>query len=240
MRTSIIIPTFNGRDVLEDCLYAIKRFTDVPYEIIVVDNGSNDGTIDYCVKEEVILVSLPENSGFPAACNAGLKVASGDNLVLLNNDVIVKPHWLSNMLTCLHSSEEIGLVGPLTNYVSGSQKVDYASIDEHSTLFNLSNPGLWRETERIVGFCMLMKRQLMDRIGLLDERFTPGHYEDDDYCYRARISGFRLMIAGDVFVYHHGSAAFKRHDEQHLKALLETNHQKFIGKWGFDPHIFIY
>lgn len=239
MKTSIIIPTHNGKPLLQNCLYAIKSWTDVPYEVIVVDNGSDDGTLDFCLRERVVLISLPQNRGFPAACNAGLKIASGDHIVLLNNDVQVRPHWLGNLLKCLHSSADVGLVGPVTNYVTGSQRVDYASIDESSVFFNLSDPQQWRQTERLVGFCLAMKREVPERIGLLDERFTPGHYEDDDYCYRARIAGFRLMIAGDTFVYHEGSKSFGLKEKQALASLVETNRNKFIAKWGFDPVVFI-
>lgn len=239
MKTSIIIPTHNGKPLLQNCLYAIKSWTDVPYEVIVVDNGSDDGTLDFCLRERVVLISLPQNCGFPAACNAGLKIASGDHIVLLNNDVQVRPHWLGNLLKCLHSSADVGLVGPVTNYVTGSQRVDYASIDESSVFFNLSDPQQWRQTERLVGFCLAMKREVPERIGLLDERFTPGHYEDDDYCYRARIAGFRLMIAGDTFVYHEGSKSFGLKEKQALASLVETNRNKFIAKWGFDPVVFI-
>src|SRR5690606_33492887 len=166
--------------MLANCLYALKRYTDAPYEIIVVDNGSTDGTLELCREEEVILASLPENRGFPAACNIGIKLASGDNLLLLNNDVIVKPRWLSSMLTCLQSSDDIGLVGPMTNYIGGHQKIDYVNVDEDSEFLKLPKPRLWKETERLVGFCLLMRRQLVARIARLDERFSPGQYEDDD------------------------------------------------------------
>jgi len=240
MKTSIIIPTYNGKPLLKNCLYAIKVWTDAPYEVIVVDDASDDGTLDFCLGERVVLVSLPHNRGFPAACNAGLKIASGDNIVILNNDVQVRPHWLGNLLKCLHSSDDIGIVGPLTNYVSGSQRVDYKSIDENSSFFNLSNPQKWRQTERLVGFCLAMKREVPERIGLFDERFSPGHYEDDDYCYRARIAGYRLMIAGDTFVYHEGGKSFDRKEKEALASLIETNRNAFIAKWGFDPVIFIH
>src|SRR5690606_37756600 len=133
----------------------------------------------------------------------------------------------------------IGLAGPVTNYVSGEQWVDYASVDEDSVFFNLSDPQRWRQTERLVGFCLAMKREVPDRIGLLDERFSPGQYEDDDYCYRARLAGFRRMIAGDTFVYQQGSRSFALKEERELASLIETNRNKFIAKWGFDPAIFI-
>jgi GT2 family glycosyltransferase len=240
-RISIIIPSFNGRQLLEDCIYSIKQYTDIPYEIIVVDNGSNDGTTDFCRQEGIIFVSLPENKGFPAACNIGLKVASGDTLLLLNNDVLVTPHLLSNMMNCLYSSEDIGIVGPLTNYASGKQQIEmpFDNTTDVAEQFNQINREKWQPVERIVGLCFLFKRELMERNGLLDEQFTPGHYEDDDYCYRARLAGYRLMIACDAFIYHLGSSSFGKQDQQAVKDLLARNHQKFMDKWGVDPILFI-
>jgi GT2 family glycosyltransferase len=79
----------------------------------------------------------------------------------------------------------------------------------------------------------------MDRIGLLDERFSPGHYEDDDYCYRSRQEGYRLMIAGDVLVHHHGSASFRKQGQEDLDRLVETNYRKYMDKWGVDPRSFM-
>ncbi|SEL67167.1 Glycosyltransferase, GT2 family [Paenibacillus sp. cl141a] len=240
-KTSIIIPTFNGRELLKDCIYSIKRHTNEPYEIIVVDNGSSDGTVDICRQEGITFISLANNIGFPAACNKGLKIATGDTLLLLNNDVIVTRNWLQNMLNCLNSETNIGIVGPLTNYASGKQQINmpYTSLEEMSNQLNEPDASKWLQVDRIVGLCFLFKRELMDRIGLLDERYSPGHFEDDDYCYRARNAGYTFRIAGDVFVFHHGSASFAKQDMSQVKQLIDTNKQKFMDKWGVDPTIYV-
>lgn len=242
--TSIIIPTYNGVHLLAPCVEAIRRHTELPYEIIVVDNGSTDHTAQYCLRERLIFVALPQNEGFPFAVNRGLAVASGDQLLLLNNDVLVSPRWLSNMLLALGSANEIGLVGPVTNYASGGQQIEISygegdSFEQVAEQFNRSNPEKWQDVQRLVGMCLLFKREVMSRIGFLDERYSPGHYEDDDFCYRARLAGYRLLICGDTLVYHAGSASFKANHPEGWNGLIEGNRNKFIEKWGVDPWIFM-
>jgi len=242
--TSIIIPTFNGIGLLRECIEAIEAYTDSPYEIVVVDNGSTDGTAEYCLGKPVTYISLPENRGFPEACNYGMLAARGSELLLLNNDVVVSRNWLSNLLHCLYSGENVGIVGPMTNYASGKQmkELHYANLDEFHQLaetMNRHDPKKWLEVKRIVGLCFLFKRELMEKIGLLDERFSPGHYEDDDYCLRSRNAGYRILIAGDTFVHHHGSASFRKQGQELMDRLVETNYRKFIEKWGVDPKQFM-
>lgn len=242
--TSIIIPTFNGLRLLSDCVDSIREHTEVPYEIIVVDNGSDDGTKDYCVQEKLILISLPENTGFPVACNKGLAVAAGDQLMLLNNDCRVTPRWLSQLTTALQSSSDIGIVGPITNYASGQQQVDTGLSDpeeltEYARVFNRTDVSKWAEVKRLIGYCFLFKRSLYDRIGKLDEGYSPGHYEDDDYCFRAVQAGFRLLICGDTFIYHKGSASFKEKHTEEWERIIEKNRKRFIEKWDIDPRQFI-
>ncbi|QYR23022.1 glycosyltransferase family 2 protein [Paenibacillus sp. sptzw28] len=246
-RTSIIIPTHNGLGLVQQTVDSIRRFTDeqkTPYELIIVDNRSTDGTCEWCIRERIPFISLPYNTGFPAACNKGLRMASGDNLLLLNNDVIVSHGWLDGLLQSLYSSDEVGMVGPVTNYASGRQQVQYPfdSMDEfHRVAKELRNqPELLAEPIlRLVGFCMLFKRDLYERIGELDEGFSPGHYEDDDYCLRARMNGFILLMCRSVFVHHLGSASFNRSDPSALQQLVECNRQRFMGKWQIDPAVFI-
>lgn len=243
--TSIIIPTYNGLHLLKPCIEAIWTHTlDASYEIIVVDNASNDGTDAFCASKRLISVRLPENRGFPAACNMGFRLASGDQLVILNNDVTVTRGWLSNMLTALQSESTVGLVGPVTNFVSGIQQIhglagDLASCLRFAEQNNTSNSSRWQEVKRLVGFCMLFRRELVERIGLLDERFSPGHYEDDDYCLRARMHGYKLLMCNDCFVYHQGNASFSREDTSWNEELIERNYRLFIEKWSIDPRMFI-
>lgn len=242
--TSIIIPTYNGVHLLASCVAAIRRHTDPPYEIIVVDNGSQDDTASYCLRERLILAALPRNEGFPIAVNRGLSVASGDQLLILNNDVTVSPRWLSNLLPALYSAADVGLVGPVTNYASGRQQVaiDWAEGEDFAQAadrHNRSDPAKWQEVQRLVGMCLLFKREVLGRVGLFDERFSPGHYEDDDYCYRARQLGYRLLVCGDTLVYHEGSASFKAQHPEGWNELLERNRLRFIEKWGVDPWQFI-
>ncbi|MFF2484537.1 glycosyltransferase family 2 protein [Paenibacillus sp. NPDC058071] len=237
--TSIIIPTYNGLSWLREAVASISRCTPEPHEIIVVDNGSTDGTLSFLQEQNITFVSHPGNTGFPTACNWGLRMARGDYLLLLNDDVLVTDHWLGGMLDAFAKDPEIGIVGPLSNYVSGRQQVDMpSSYTDTAASIRKAALGQVEYVNRVIGFCMLISRRLLDRIGLLDEQFSPGHFEDDDYCYRARAAGFRIAIAKDVFIYHDGSASFKR-EPGAVDQLLARNRQLFVSKWGVDPHLFI-
>ncbi|AIQ70817.1 glycosyltransferase family 2 protein [Paenibacillus graminis] len=242
--TSIIIPTYNRLGLLRSCVEAVRAHTGLPYEIIVIDNASTDGTDAYCRENKLTFISLPENRGFPAACNLGMQLASGDELLLLNNDVIVSRGWLAHLKNALYSAPDVGIVGPVTNYASGRQQIkvpytDISGFHAEAERLSLRGPSEWIGTRRLVGLCFLFKRELMDTIGLLDERYSPGHYEDDDYCYRARLRGYRLLIAGNCLVHHEGSASFKEVYSSRLQELVERNRRIFMDKWHADPAEFI-
>lgn len=238
--TSIVIPTYNGLHLLREAIASIRNCTSEPYELIIVDNGSTDGTIPYLQEHNIVFISHPANTGFPVACNWGLRLARGEYLMLLNNDVLVTDHWLGNMLQHLKRDPLIGIVGPLSNFVSGKQQIAMTgSYTETASRVMAEAYGQFEITNRVIGFCMLFRRELREKIGWLDERFSPGHFEDDDYCYRARLAGYRIAIAKDAYVYHHGSASFKRGDQLAVTQLLARNRQQFIDKWGVDPYRFI-
>ncbi|MDT8899721.1 glycosyltransferase [Anaeroselena agilis] len=239
--TSIIVLTYNKLDYTKLCLNSIRQHTEpATYEVIVVDNHSTDGTVTWLQSQpDLRLVLNDDNIGFPAGCNQGISVAIGDSVLLLNNDTVVTPNWLANLRSCLFSSGDIGAVGAVTNSCSNFQSIvcEYGSIEEMINFArrnNHSDPEHWEDRGRLVGYCMLIKTEVIKKVGLLDELFSPGNYEDDDYSLRIRKAGYRLVLCRDTFIHHFGSISFGEQTSQY-NMLLETNKQKFISKWGFAP-----
>ena len=103
-----------------------------------------------------------------------------------------------------------------------------------SEQYNRSDPAKWEERLKLIGFCLLFKREAYAKIGGLDERFSPGNYEDDDFCLRLRLAGYRTLICTDTFIHHEGSVSFQR-DPEAYHSLLQRNEMKFTEKWGFSP-----
>ncbi len=210
--TSIVIVTHNEIAFTRQCLDSIRLLTDTTYELIVVDNGSTDGTVEYLrAMGDVRLIENDSNRGFPAAANQGMAVAAGKQVLLLNNDVIVTTGWLGRMLRALRGGDaSIGLVGPRSNFVSGPQQIEVgyeniAELDGFAWDFGKAHNGVIVDVSRLVGFCLLIKREVIDAIGVLDERFGIGCFDDDDFCLRAVAAGFRAVIVGDAFVHHLGA-----------------------------------
>lgn len=239
--TSVVIVTHNQRALTEQCVDSIQMRTDADIELIFVDNGSDDGTPGF-------LDSVPgarvirnrENRGFPVAANQGIRAAQGQQILLLNNDTIATTGWLERLLEALYSDESLGMVGPLSNNVSGEQQVaaGYTSFEDldgwawdHCTRNSLSAPQTVVRTDRLVGFCLLIRRELIQRIGDLDERFGIGCFEDDDLCRRALESGYQLAIATNSFVHHVGSATFQGAGFD-LREILQTNQRVYADKWN--------
>ncbi len=238
--TSIVILTHNELPYTHRCLESIRRRTDEPYEIIVVDNASTDGTLDYVsALPDVQVIANAENRGFAAGCNQGIKVASGDQVLLLNNDTIVTTGWLDRMLSALESDERIGLVGPTTNNCAGDQRIsvpydNLSSIDGFAWDWGSKHRGELAEigdNGTLIGFCLLIRRSVIERVGVLDEQFGVGNFEDNDYCERTRRAGYRLVIARDSFVHHFGGVTFRGANIDYGRLMAE-NERRYSDKWG--------
>jgi len=247
---SVIILTWNQIDYTRECLDALQRTTPERHEVIIVDNGSRDGTVEWLQEHAAgdprcRLVLNSENRGFAAGCNQGLSIARGEWLVLLNNDVVVTPDWLQGLSRCHHTTPHAGIVGPLTNSASGIQGLGEQNYHDAEELEgfarNFMQHHLHRRvfSRRLVGFCMLFSRDLYREIGGLDERFGTGNYEDDDLCLRSAIAGYRNMVVADTYVHHHGSVSF-RGSGMDYRAAISGTWSLFRDKWSKpvdDPHL---
>jgi len=234
---SIILVTRNQLPYTRQCLQSLREHTPQEIELIVVDNGSMDGTVEFLHSQAgVRVIANRSNRGYAAGCNQGLAVAGGDFLVLLNNDTIVTADWLAGLLFHVRQDKSVGLAGPLANSVAGSQRVpvefsSLAQLNFFARQLRRLNFGRRRETGFISGMCMLVRREVVERIGGLDERFGYGSFEDDDFCVRAALAGYKLCIAQDVFIYHYGGRTFAGEGLDY-PALLSRNWALYKEKWG--------
>ncbi len=241
-RASIVVVSFNSLAFTRLCVESVLANTgEPPFELIVVDNASGDGSCEYLEEmaerdARVRLLANEENAGFPAACNQGLAAARGEMLVLLNSDTIVAPGWLTGLEA--HLDTGAGLVGPVTNRIGNEAEVPVSYETYGDFLREAAARGTKRRGEAIeiptlTMFCLALRRAAWDGIGALDESFGVGTLEDDDYSQRARRAGLRLLCAEDVLVHHFGEGSFgKLFGDGSYSRLLDRNRQQFERKWG--------
>lgn len=246
MKFSIIIPTYNKIAMLAESMSRVISHTE-DFEVIVVDNGSTDGTKGYvleCAANHPAVVNyirLPENKGFAGACNIGLHEAKGDYLILLNNDVLVTPGWASQIVLAMRRYEKasglrIGLAGPVTNFAAGRQGVPNTSysiraLDAFAQKYHQTHVGDQDQAGFLSGFCVILKRKTYEEIGDLDESFFPGGYEDNDILLRANLKGWYGMIDGGTFLHHYGSSTLGSPEFSHMEGGLALR-GVFLDKWS--------
>ncbi len=244
-RTSIIILACNEVEFTRLCLESVLKHTQGDYELILVDNASTDDTPRLFEEmrtrpgpARVEVIRNETNLGFAKGVNQGLAAARGEFLVLLNNDTVVTPDWLGGLIGwSLCDWPRVGLVGPMTNYTAHPQLIEpgyreLAGLDEFARERRRQFKGKALDVPRLTGFCLLVRRAVLERIGgKLDERFGLGFFEDDDLSFHARQAGFKLWAAQDVYIHHFGSRTFTGLGIDTERQLLD-NFQIFRAKWG--------
>ncbi len=238
---SIIILTWNALEYTKKCVNSIQNHTNYPHDIVFVDNASTDGTVEYLrklIKERpnYKLIENHENKGFAVGNNQGVAIATGEYVMLLNNDVLVSDGWLESLVESLEIDKNIGMIGPITNSISGRQQVNKIPYTDEQGFYKFAQEirrtykGRLTPRYRVAGFAVLMKKALYEEVGGLDESFGTGNYEDDDLCLKVSGKGYAIMVDESVFIHHYRSQTFIE-NKINYRDILSVNGSKFKGKW---------
>lgn len=216
-RLSIIIPNWNGKHHLETCLPSLVAQTHPDIEVIIADNASTDGTQAYVRQHfpQFIIAQLPANRGFTGACNAGMRVATGEFIALLNNDTEVDPDWVAEVIAAFGRHPEAGFVASKM-LLFDRRNVLHTAGDFYRVDGQPGNRGIWQQdtgqydSEGYVfsacGGSSVYRRGMLEKIGLLDDDFFFS-LEDIDLAWRAQLAGYRCIYAPNAKVYHRLSAS---------------------------------
>ncbi len=238
---SIIFLTFNALKYTKLAVQSVLEHTRYPYELIIVDNHSTDGTRKYLMQlskqhAHIKTILNKKNKGFAAGNNQGVEKAKGKYVLVLNNDVLVADGWLGALVDALEKDPAIGMVGPITNHISGLQRVtgvpykDVSGFPAFASQVAKVNKNKITPRRRIAGFAMLLERDFYLKLNGFDESFGIGNYEDDDFCLRVREAGKAIMVHEGVYIHHFGSQTFKA-NKMDYNASLDEKGKRFKEKW---------
>ena len=252
-RVDIVVCVHNALEDVRRCLDSVLSRTALDFALIVVNDGSGPETTAWlrqtAARHSVIeLIETDGPLGYTRAANRGLRAGKSPYAVLLNSDTIVPRLWVESLLHCLQTDDRLGIVGPLSNAATwqsiperfaedGGWEVNGLpagyNVDEYGELVYRVSERAFPRVEFLNGFCLLMRRKVIEAIGYLDEdAFPQGYGEENDYCIRAREAGYELAIADHCFVYHAKSRSFGRQARDRLaeqgREALWRKHDKIV------------
>lgn len=207
---TIIIPSFNTEKYLKECTDSLMTYTPIElFDLVIVDQGSKDGSIDVIKKLQCYEILNDKNTGYAGGCNQGMRFAKTPNVCVLNSDTILTPHWLEPLLES--AKAHIGIVSPVIR--NAKTRV----------------PGERRDADGCVkfypGVCWIIQKIVLEKIGYFDEQFGSGLDEDRDFCERILDNYYQIFVDKRSFIYHHEHQTFYANN-----IIMDQNHKENITK----------
>ncbi len=239
---SIIIPVFNKLDYTKNCIRSlISSISDIAYEVIIIDNGSTDGTREYLnnLSGDVTIITNHENVGYTIACNQGAAVARGNYLVFLNNDTLPQLQWLHHLIATVENDQKVGAVGAKLIYPDGTLQEAGAIVFQDGSALNFGRGddpdrplyNVACEVDYCSGACLLIPTIVFRELGGFDEVYAPAYYEETDFCFRLRERGYKVMYQPLARIIHYGSVTAGLDPSGPLRKYLLINKEKFLNRW---------
>jgi GT2 family glycosyltransferase len=218
---SLIVLNWNGKELLARCLPSLCALDYPNYEVILVDNGSTDGSVEYVISEfpGISVIENERNLGYAGGMNVGIAQSKGDVVVLLNNDVIVRQDWLAELVGAMVTDERIGVAGckifladgKTLQHAGGLISYPLALADHYG--YGQPDTGAYEvlaNVDYVTSAAMAIRRAVLAEVGYLDDGFFPIYYDDVDICYRARAAGWRVVYVPTSVLIHLESATMVR------------------------------
>lgn len=230
----IIIPIYNAYEDLVICLESIYRNTDLnKNRLILINDNSSDEHIKPFLEQQkeknVIVIHNESNKGFSGNVNIGMKLSEFNDVILLNSDTVVTARWVEKIVECAYSDEAIGTVTPLSNnatlcsvpeFCKENVLPDHLDIDQAGAVVERCSMKKYPRITTAHGFCMFIKREVIDTIGYFDaETFELGYGEENDFCNRAEQAGYHHVMCDDTYIYHSGTKSFVSKEKEKLISL---------------------
>jgi GT2 family glycosyltransferase len=235
IRCDLILLSWNNLEILRQCVDSILRCTHTPSRLIIVDNGSSEAGVREYLSSlkgndaiQIRLIFNTVNEGFAKGMNKGMKASDAPYVCLLNNDILVSDGWLEEMMKVAAENPGVGVVNPSSNNF-GLRFGKGRTLEEFARSLR-DQSGRWVEMGGCIGFCMLIKREVIEKVGDLDESYGYAYFEDTDFSRRAQEAGYKCAMAKGSYVYHAEGKSGKFLDDK--DASFGRSAGIFREKWG--------
>lgn len=243
LKISTIVPVYNAVEDVKKCLDSLVKNYDFSNELIIIDDYSNEETQSFLQlfihnTPPIQLIRNNENLGYLKTCNHAISQASGDIVILLNSDTMIPPDFCAKIEKCFASDNNIGIACPLLSNTGHKELLlplpKGKNIEDINHLLDTQHTPSYPKLCSCNGSCFCVRKEVFAKIGLLDEIYGKGYYEETDFCYRAQEAGYQCNLIDNLYIHHKWHASFSSKEREKLS---KKNEKIFLSRWdGFEKN----